>query len=39
MNKVRYHKKNDGVLRIAQNGQCRFLTLFERILLFFGAKP
>ena len=36
---VRYHRKRDGILRIEQDGRARFLTLFERIRYFFGAKP
>jgi hypothetical protein len=36
---VEYHKKRDGVLRIAGDRSCRFLTLWERIVLFFGGKP
>lgn len=38
-NKVRYHRKVDGILRIEPNGECRFLTLWERVLFFFGARP
>ena len=36
---ARYHKKRDGVLRIDPAGQCRFLTLWERVQLFFGGTP
>ena len=36
---IRYHRKRDGVLRIEPDGQGRFLTIIERIFLFFGGKP
>jgi len=36
---IRYHKKSDGVLRIAEDGQCRFLTLRERVWLWIGGAP
>ena len=36
---VRYHRKRDGILRIEPDGRARFLTLFERLRYFFGAKP
>ena len=36
---LRYHRKRDGILRIAPDGQARFLPLFERIILFFGGQP
>lgn len=36
---ARYHRKRDGVLRIAPNGSSRFLTLWERVALWFGGKP
>jgi len=36
---TRYHKKADGVLRIGVGGASRFLTMWERVLLFFGGKP
>jgi hypothetical protein len=39
MTEVRYHKKRDGILRIEPNGECRFLTILERIRYFFGGKP
>ena len=38
--RVGYHKKRDGILRIERpSGEARFLTLWERILYFFGASP
>jgi hypothetical protein len=36
---VRYHKKADGILRCDPDGRARFLTLWERIGLFFGGRP
>lgn len=36
---VRYHRKRDGILRIESDGRARFLTPFEIIRYFFGAKP
>lgn len=36
---IRYHKKRDGILRIGPEGDCRFLTFWERVKLFFGGKP
>jgi hypothetical protein len=36
---VRYHHKQDGILRIADDGSCRFLPLWERIRFVFGARP
>jgi len=38
--RVDYHKKNDGILRIERpSGEARFLTLWERVLYFFGGRP
>jgi hypothetical protein len=39
MTDIRYHKKTDGILRIAPDGSARFLTLWERIKLSLGGKP
>jgi hypothetical protein len=39
MSEVRYHQKRDGVLRIAADGACRYLTAWERIRWLFGARP
>lgn len=36
---IRYHRKRDGILRIDSDGECRFLTLWERIRFAFGARP
>jgi hypothetical protein len=36
---IRYHKKRDGILRIEPDGSCRFLAIWERVLLMFGAEP
>ncbi len=36
---TRYHKKRDGILRIAADGSCRFLTAWETIRYWFGGKP
>jgi hypothetical protein len=35
----RYHVKRDGILRIADNGACRYLTFWERLWLIFGGRP
>lgn len=34
-----YHDKADGVLRICANGKSRYLTWWERVMLFFGVYP
>lgn len=34
-----YHRKKDGILRVVEDGQARFLTIWERIKLAFGARP
>lgn len=36
---TRYHWKRDGVLRIADDGAARFLTLFETVAFLLGGKP
>jgi hypothetical protein len=36
---TRYHRKRDGVLRVARDGACRYLTWWERVCLAFGGKP
>ena len=36
---VRYHRKADGILRIAPNGSARFLTLWETVRYWFGGRP
>lgn len=39
MSDTRYHHKRDGILRIEPDGRARFLTLWETIRYFFGARP
>lgn len=36
---ARYHHKRDGVLRIAHDDSCRYLTMWERVRFFFGGRP
>lgn len=36
---TRYHKKRDGILRIAPDGRARFLTFWERVAYAVGWKP
>lgn len=38
MSLIRYHKKQDGILRLEPSGSARFLTPLERILFFFGIR-
>lgn len=39
MSEVRYHRKRDGVLRIATDGSCRYLSAWERLCWLFGGRP
>lgn len=34
----RYHKKRDGILLVLPSGDCRYLTFWERVLLFFSKE-
>lgn len=36
---IRYHKKKDGILRIAPDGNSRYLTLWEILLYKLGYAP
>lgn len=37
--RMRFHKKADGILMICDDGRGRFLTMWERILFAFGIRP
>lgn len=36
---IHYHRKRDGILRIAEDGNTRFLTWWETIFYWFGGRP
>lgn len=36
---IRYHRKRDGILRIAPDGSARFLTFWEAAFYRLGWRP